>query len=210
MATIGIGHHLWLSWLQIASDHARDAEQHRTRSLKLTRAGDEPGPARTREMQNAMVAISASAHAIDGLYGEVKPLISVPPTVQQAWETANASRHARLCDTFKAGCNLGNRTNQWPRQFKELYRHRDRLVHHALRVEPPVPHPGDPLTYVGQDMADYTLESARRSVDLAYDVALTTLRHPKAPDLARWARSMGHVPEQLEHLQTTGRSESAQ
>jgi hypothetical protein len=207
MASFSIGHHLWLSWLQIASDHTRAAEHERARSLQLAQAGEDPGPARTREMQNAMVAISASAHAIDGLYGEIKLLIPVPDALVQTWEESDTPRSGRLSETFKIGCRLGDRTNRWPRQLKALYKHRDRLVHHVLELKPAVAHPGDPLIRVGQDMADYTLDTARESVDLAYDVALAVLQRAKAPELIRWAQGMDHTIRLLEALRATSRGE---
>jgi hypothetical protein len=204
-----VGLRLWLTWLQIASDHAGSAEQERSRGLELARTGADPRPARAREMQNAMVAISASAHAVDGLYGEVKPLIPVPRDVVEAWEAQRTPRHRQVFETIKGGCRLGRRTNEWPGQFKDLYDTRDDLVHHGLRLRPAVPHPGDPTTHVSQEMADYTLESARRAVDLACDVALTTLRQPTAPQLVRWARSLAHMPATVEALQAVSRSGDA-
>jgi hypothetical protein len=206
---MSIGLHLWLSWLQIASDHARAAEQERLRGLDLAQAGDDAGPARTREMQNAMVAISASAHAIDGLYGEIKPLIPIPPDVVAAWDAEpKTPRHPRIFETLKRGCRLGRRTNEWPQQFADLYDLRDGLVHHGLRLRPPAPHPSDPATQVSQEMADYTLEGAHRSVDLACDVALTVLRRPRAPDLKRWAETVAHMPQDIEALRIMSRLEA--
>jgi hypothetical protein len=65
------------------------------------------------------------------------------------------------------------------------------------------------MTHVSQEMADSTLENAHSAVDLAFDAALTTLRHPSAPKLVRWAASMGHASPTLEMLRAASRSEGA-
>jgi hypothetical protein len=221
MPIVGVGLHLWSSWLQIASEHALAAEQQRTRSFQLAQAGEDPQPARTREMQNAMVAISSSAHAIEALYGEIKSLTPPPRTERPrhaverltrrlGWRPRRPPLRVRVFQTMQRGCALGDRTNRWPGQLKTLYRLRRELLHHALEVRPPVPHPGDPTTAVSQEMADYTLENAHHAVDLACDVALVALEHPVAPDLKRWATSMGHWPNTIRLLHDASRSHPEQ
>lgn len=58
---------MWAAWLSIAAEHAADAN----RSQK---AGYRVG----RVCEDSMVAVTASAHAIDGFYGSVKPLVGAP------------------------------------------------------------------------------------------------------------------------------------
>jgi len=189
-----MGQHLWMTWLQIASEHAWEARQERTVQHAVGDASDTRfNAALPREMQAAMVAVSSSAHAIDALYGEVKPLVPIPRDVVAAWENNDTPRHRRILETLKCGCRLGSRTNTWPRRFSDLYVLRDPLVHHELRVRPSVPHPNG-LVNVSQEMADYSVESALESVNLATDVIITTLSAATAPDLVRWADRMQHIP----------------
>jgi hypothetical protein len=195
--SISIAQHLWMTWLQVAADHAQAADQQRQRQLRLGASDEQFGPAMTRELQAAMVAISGAAHAIESLYGEIKPLVSIPESVRATWEANRSPRQARIFETIKYGCRLGSRTNTWPRRFDELYLLRDPLVHHELRTRPSVPHPNG-LTNTSQEMADYTVESARGAVDFALDVMLTTIRTARADDLVQWADAMGHVPGALE------------
>lgn len=148
-----------------------------------------------------MVAISGAAHAIDALYGEIKPLVPMPPELVATWEANRTARHERIFETLKRGCVLGPRTNRWPRQFRALYLLRDPVVHHEIRHLPAVPHPNG-LTHVGQEMADYCVENVNASVDLALDVILTALREPKVPDLQEWASAMTHVPAAIEAWRT--------
>jgi len=53
---------LWLHWVIVARAHAAEARAH---------AGGQP---RTAEFHAAMVAVAASAFAVDGLYGALKQL----------------------------------------------------------------------------------------------------------------------------------------
>jgi hypothetical protein len=191
--TLTLAHHLWMSWLQIASEHERAAERARTRGLELVGGGD----AVAEEMHASMVAISGAAHAIDALYGEIRPLVSAPATVTATWNANRTARRVRIFETLKLGCTLGNRTNRWPPQFKALYLLRDQVAHHEIRHQPSVPHPNG-LTNVSQEMADYSVENVRESLDLAFDVILTTLRNPLALALVAWAERMNHVPAAVE------------
>lgn len=141
-----------------------------------------------------MVGISASAHAIDALYGEVRHLISVPPALVQTWEQNRAPRHRRIFETLKCGCALGAKTNIWPSKLKALYDLRDQVVHHELAPRPPVPHPnGLTNLNVVKEMADYCVENVAIYLDLALDVGLTAIECPREPALRIWAN--GFLPE---------------
>ena len=194
---IRIGHHMWMSWLQITCERERAAERARARELKLGSASDGFGDALEEEMHASMVAISGAAHAIDALYGEIRPLVPVPATLLATWEANRTARPDRIFETLKLGCRLGHRTNAWPRQFEALYLLRDPVVHHEIKHLPVAPHPNG-LSNVSQEMADYCVENVRASIDLALDVAVSAIRNAKAPALASWAGSMAHVPEAVE------------
>ena len=191
-----LGHQLWLTWLQIASERERAAERARQRTIELG-SREQFADLLMEEMHASMVAISGAAHAIDGLYGEIKTLVPVAPALAEQWKANGTSRPDQIFETLKLGCRLGSRTNLWPRQFKALYELRDPVVHHELRHQPVAPHPNG-LANVVQEMADYCLENVRESLDLAVDVAATTIRQPKAPALISWAVRMNHIPAVVE------------
>jgi hypothetical protein len=204
MVSMSIGHHLWITWFQIACEHVPSASDQRARQEAVGAGDDEFAPALVREMQASMIAISSAAHTIDALYGEVRSMVSIPPELAATWTQKRTPRWARICETLKRGCKLGDRTNRWPREFRALYQLRDPLVHHELATRPAVAHPNG-LTNVSQEMADYSVENSRLAVDLAGDVILIALRAPVAPDLQAWARSMQHVPATIEALHASSR-----
>ena len=144
-----------------------------------------------------MVAVSAAAHSIDALYGEISPLIPVPEDLRVGWDENRTRRPMRIFETLKLGCQLGRRTNDWPKKFRHVYLLRDALVHHETTARATVPHPSG-KTRVGKENADYSLENATESLDLALDVVKVSITQAKAPRLREWASTMAHVPGQLE------------
>jgi hypothetical protein len=196
-AALTVGTHLWMHWLQIISERERAAIAARAQVLELGARGERVSDALSEEMQASMVAISGAAHAIDALYGEIKPLVPVPAATLAAWRANRTGRHDRIFETLKLGCTLGDRSQRWPKQFHALYLLRGPAVHHGVKHRPAAPHPSG-IAHVSQENADYSVENVRESVDLAFDVILTAMRQPKEPKLVAWAEEMAHVPAAVE------------
>ena len=83
--SVTIGTHIWIHWLNVASDRHQAARED-------TREDRQPGgdwrPVRGRaeaQLHASMVGISASAHAIDGIYGELMQLGYVPTALVRTW-----------------------------------------------------------------------------------------------------------------------------
>jgi len=102
----------WLYWAKVAQAHADLAERAVTPeavvdAFSASLAGmqaEAPNPPQGRdseEMLAAMVSVAAAAHALDGLYGSVKPLPSLPPS--------RARRPRRITEALKAGSASGSR-----------------------------------------------------------------------------------------------------
>lgn len=100
---------LWLYWAQIARQQAEEARRavHSDEyfdALNARLAGrdvpvpDEPDREGMAELKAAMVAIGASAHAIDGFYGSVKPLVLPPPSRAKRARQILETPQARLSD----------------------------------------------------------------------------------------------------------------
>ena len=143
-----------------------------------------------------MVGISASAHAIDGIYGELMQLGFVPPALVQTWNQNDTARHRGIFETLKMGCRLGVKTNSWPSELEALYKLRDQVVHHELANRPSVPHPsGVPNLNVAQEEADYCVENLAWALDLAVDVALTAIESPSARQPAQEKWASGYLPD---------------
>ena len=71
-----MGHHLWMTWLQIARERECAAEAARRLTTERAAQGVEVAEALQDEMYAAMVAVSGAAHAIDGLSGPVRAMVS--------------------------------------------------------------------------------------------------------------------------------------
>jgi hypothetical protein len=93
-------------WAEIAKEHLAGAERARA-DLIEQQANGEPLEAMARELRESMIAVAASAHAIDALYGEVvavaqaRGLVLVDPAQAAAWGANKTPRHARIFETLK-------------------------------------------------------------------------------------------------------------
>jgi DNA-directed RNA polymerase subunit RPC12/RpoP len=67
-ASILITIHLWLTWLRIAIERAKQARRARAEIVSRGGQGEIASPMR-QEFEASVVAVAASAHALDALYG---------------------------------------------------------------------------------------------------------------------------------------------
>jgi hypothetical protein len=189
---------LWQQWLAIADEHADRAGAARASDWTIDSHGaalaglpvpesHPDAPTGDGELPAAMIAIAASAHAIDGLYGSVKPLINPPPS--------KAARHRQILETLKLGFNVGAHANRWLPEVDWLFGLRDSIVHHAEIFQPVVVTRTTERTVVvgGVESFDLTAESARRAASLARDVIETCLANPKAVTRG-WAHVRSPTP----------------
>jgi hypothetical protein len=183
-ASVSIGVHMWMHWLEIACRAEHEADEARARCLAIGPADAGFGEAMTQELQNAMLAICTASNAIDALYGELKGRIPIPEETRELWRRKRTARHRQIFETLKSGCALGARTNQWPARLDALYNLRDPVVHHEMAIRSVVPHPNG-IVNSGQENADYCLENARAAVDVAYDVVLATIETLRTPAAGR-------------------------
>ena len=197
---ITIGQNLWLPWLRIGVDRKRAAEAARTQLMRCEPDEAASHPAVVDEMHASMVGIAAAAFAIDALYGEVRDLVPIPRESRERWKANGTPRPSVIFETFKVGCKLGYRTNAWPPRLEALFDLRDPAAHHELKHRESVPHPSGRPFNVSREFGDYSLESLRSSLDLAFDVVLTVMRQPKAPEMQTWAARIAHVPAEVEVL----------
>jgi hypothetical protein len=184
--------HLWVWWAEIAIDQERLAREARSEALAITPAGDGFGDALIRETRGSLIAVSASAHALDALYGVVKSLV-VPVKA--------SNRRGKLLETFKAAFYVQGPAGGggWAREFKWLFKRRDAAVHHNEENRGSVPHPTG--TNTSWANVAYSLESAERAVDLLLEVLETAFQLPRPP-LAEWASDHQHVLEMLRERRT--------
>lgn len=183
-AAIRIQTHLWLRWATIAKRFAGEARSART-ELEGEREKGQPLSHMQQELEASMIAISAVAHTIDGLYGEIRDLAAVPQTTRDAWRAKRTPRESQILETLKIGFNVGRKSERWTAEFEWLFDLRDAALHHAPRSRDTVAHPMGG-THVSPEYADYCCENAARAIALLTDVIETCITAPR-PALAEWA-----------------------
>jgi hypothetical protein len=137
----------------------------------------------SREFQSSLVAVSASAHALDALYGSTV----IPQTVRDRWIDKRTKRHGKIREALKQIFDTGQMNANWMADFDWLFDLRDAALHAEEKPKPPLPHPLG--TNTAQENVDYSVESAERAVDLAVSVLQWCVDHPRPrlPDATNWA-----------------------
>jgi hypothetical protein len=183
---------MWLYWAKVARAHADLAERAVTPeavvdACSASLAGMEaeaPNPPQSRdseEMLAAMISVAAAAHALDGLYGSVKPLLSLPPSC--------ARRSRRIIEALTAGFRVGKQAPRWQAEVDWLF-DSDEAVHPAEVFRPLVVSrvTAHTVVYSGIEVATYSAAAARRAADLASTVITACLDNPK-PATKDWAET---------------------
>jgi hypothetical protein len=188
--------HLWLWWTEIAIDQEQRAREARREALALTSSGEGFGVVLHSETHASLIAVSASAHGLDALYGVVADMIT---------PVRAATRWASLLETFKAAFDVRGPAGggAWAREFEWLFDLRDAAVHHDEENRDSVPHPTG--THTSWASVAYSLEPAERAVNLLLEVLETAITSPRPP-LAGWADSLHGIFEELRERRSTGRA----
>ena len=180
--------HLWLIWASIAVDRADAARRARDAALG---AGDsaEVSHWMRQEFDASLVAVAASAHALDALYGST----AVPQSLRDAWFGKRTKRHGKIREALKLFFKTGPVQTQWVTDFEWLFDLRDAAAHPEERPQQTAPHPLG--TNTAPEFVNYSTESAVR----ARDIMLAVLRwctdnpRPSEPTALRWAAA--HEPD---------------
>jgi len=170
---------LTMYWTMIAAQHAAEARGHAD-------GGSDDGDRMVSETLAAMVAVSASAHALDALYGSLSRIVPTP---------ARSNRRSIILETLKQGFGIGAKQHAWLPEFEWLFELRDGAVHHEEGARHTVPHPRLAV-HVGEEMAAYSAESAERAYALVVDVLRTCLENPE-PITREWLSVRQAAFEQL-------------
>jgi hypothetical protein len=130
--------------------------------------------------------MSAAAHAIDGFFGAVAPMIEVDDKTRAAWDANRVRRPMRILETFKRGFDIGPQAPRWAGELAWLYDRRDAAVHPRVVREATAPHPSGLSVATTNHL--YGAPEAARSVKLAGDVLSTCLSRPRAANqnLVKW------------------------
>jgi hypothetical protein len=132
------------------------------------------------EMFAAMVAVAAAAHALDGFYGTVKPLVSPP--------ASTASRGRQVLEALKLGFKIGPHASTWLTGMDWLFKTRDRAVHHDEVFPTLVSHrvTEETVVFGAPELEAFSAASAERAAELATTILITCIENPK-PATAEWA-----------------------
>jgi DNA-directed RNA polymerase subunit RPC12/RpoP len=115
-ASILITIHLWLTWLRIAIEQAKKA--HRAREQIMSRGGQGAiGSWMEQEFEASVVAVAASAHALDALYGS----LVIPQSVRDHWKQKGTKRHGKLREALKQVFDTGPVNQKWVGEFDWLF-----------------------------------------------------------------------------------------
>jgi hypothetical protein len=193
---------LWLVWSRLAVEHAAIAEAARESdrvidavSLALQNPSstiedyldsDDPRPTEgTAEFDASLIAIVASAVAVDGLYGSVKPLINPP--------ASTATRPRQIIETLKLGFSIGRESHRWLPELDWLFDVRDVAVHHAEELRPMtiVRVTAETVLVSSNEAWYFSAPNAHRAANLCAEIIDVCLAKPKRAT-REWATTRRH------------------
>ena len=186
--------HLWITWLSVAIERAQAARRARDEMVRLRDQGENATDLLNDEFAASIVAVAASAHALDALYGSTV----IPQSVRNRWRTSSSSREGHIREALKHVFDTGQVNTPWVAEFGWLFDLRDSAAHALESAKPPQPHP-----IVGNTSAEYvtySCEAAERAVEFALSVFRWCVDHPRpvVPEAVRWATAMRPTIEDLE------------
>jgi hypothetical protein len=186
---------LWFTWLTVAVEHAAEARRVRAEMSRLRDEGGQFSDLLNAEFEAAMVAISASAHALDALYGSS----AIPADARNHGQ----NRPAKIREALKRAFRTGQVNAQWVAKFTNLFNLRDAAVHAEEQLRIPEMHPV--VGFTAKENVTYSLEEADQAVDFSLSVFRWCIDHPR-DDSAKWANDMRPLLEQLEERRASSLS----
>ncbi len=149
--------------------------------------------------QHALVAITAAAFAGDGFYGSVRDVIGVCASSGKR----KPSRSAVVMESLWQGFELAPEFDRLRRGVVELYKSRDRVVHHAERLRPLELLAEGPATYlVGPvELSSLTAGAADTAVYPAVDLVERCLSSP-TKHTSSWVGSRGSALAHVRELRS--------
>jgi hypothetical protein len=166
---------MWATWLEVAVEHELEAQE---AFLEITHQSE--GDALVREFRASLLAVAATAHAIEALFGDIKYLI--PP------QSRKGGSDQRLRRAFRVAFGVPDRDNQrLAEELAWLFERRDFAVHPYTEAETPRQHPAGVNT--GTEHSSFNAVTSCRAVGVAMDI-LEFAERPPAPHghrIERWA-----------------------
>lgn len=193
---------LWLYWLQIAKQYADRAIDERKPEAPIYRNVDGISVGYDRrgneEIAYAMIAISASASALDGIYGSITDLLAGGMPQRKKGSRRSASRPHQILEGLKHGFKIGKQAPTWLKDLDWLFGIRDGIVHHGERLRPAVvvETTKDNVFMSVVEGYNLTARSAERAASLAREIIVTCAANPKPP-LEVWSTRASNLLSSL-------------
>jgi hypothetical protein len=185
---------LWYVWAEIAIDHEHQAWVARGRELDALNDGAVLEIGLEQEVRAALVAVTASTHAIDAYYTAVA---DARRELKLASIAKGPGRREQILAVLAITFGVsGNTRNRWQKELAAVYGMRNSAAHYRAEWGALVDHPiGIGTTPVA---ARYTAEGAQRSVDLALDIIAVTIESTASrPPAPAFRTAWRHSPSDL-------------
>lgn len=188
--------HMWITWADLAIEHAHAAIGARQNMLDLHSKGENFSAEMGRETADSLLAICSSAFSMDALVASWTRLVMDPSTVTK-WESpmskigiVNQTGQVlrRCCKDVTTAETL---TDRW----RSVFAARGGAVHFLETSGPTVPHPSG-ITNAAEIHTTYSQESAVTAVNLLIDT-LTEVESASKPKMKNWLRDMAGTLDAL-------------
>jgi len=151
-----------------------------------------------QEFQASLVAVTASALALDALYGA-----AISEQLRRS-RPKGGRRVGKIHESLKHAFETGPVNKHWAVEFNWLFAQRDAGVHPEEKLQPSAQHPlGMNLS---PEYVQYSVEPAERAVAFALSVLRRCVDHPRRgnQEAAAWALRARSKVEELEQLHAKG------
>jgi hypothetical protein len=137
---VSVNNHLWSAWMKTAIEQAQRARQARGRFASYPWSPEQSPTAEwiamlEQEFQASLVAVTASALALDALYGAA---------ISEQLRGSGSKRPRRagkIYESLKHAFDTGPVNEHWADEFKWLFARRDASVHPEEKPQPSDRHP---------------------------------------------------------------------
>jgi hypothetical protein len=174
--TVKSMHNFWLKWAEIAITHEGEAWSARRRAEQADRAD---GKAFDDEFTAALVAVTSAAFALEALGNHTAEFlgVAIPDSVREEWKKRKMPAAVRILALLTTAFDFGDHDESWRANVRTLFDLRNKVVHFNPEWLDVVPHPTG-KSNVAPELAIYTAEEATRSVKLAVDIIVESLKSP--------------------------------
>ncbi len=188
---VSINNHLWSTWMKTAIEQAQRARQARGRLASYPWSPEQSPSAEwiamlEQEFQASLVAVTASALALDALYGA-----AISEQLRGSG-SRRGRRVGKINEALKHAFETGPVNKHWADEFNWLFARRDAGVHPEEKLQPSARHPlGMNLS---PEYVQYSVEAAQRAVAFVLSVLRRCVDFPRRGTRRRQHGLSGRAP----------------